>query len=73
VGTNNEQRLSFLIRLWKVSQYGEWRISVRDLMTLETVYLPSLEALMLYLHDRANYPCPPEISIFGDMDDNERR
>jgi hypothetical protein len=56
VGTHNEQRLSFLIRLWKVSQYGEWRISVRDLMTLETVYLPSLEALMLYLHDRANYP-----------------
>jgi hypothetical protein len=40
---------SYLLRMWRESLEGEWRVSLQDVVTCESHHFPNLAALMEYL------------------------
>jgi hypothetical protein len=43
---------SFLLRLWKDSEFGDWRVSMKDLITLETFLFPDLTSFIGFLQEK---------------------
>jgi rubrerythrin len=47
---------SYLLRIWKDSSDGEWRASLKDLITMENHHFANLEAVFAHLCQTARRP-----------------